>query len=138
MMLAILFACVSISQAEVSAEKRKEIEKMLQLTGMEKLMGQMKSQMLAGFQSQMPDVPKEFWDKAGKKMDMRGLLEKIIPIYDKYYTLEDLKAVNAFYETPAGRKIIATLPQVMQESMKVGQEWGHKIAEELEAEAKIY
>jgi hypothetical protein len=31
----------------------------------------------------------------------------------KYYTLEDLRAVNAFYSSPAGQKIRATVPKVM-------------------------
>jgi hypothetical protein len=34
-----------------------------------------------------------------------------------------IKVVNAFYESAVGQKVISTLPQVMQESMKVGQEW---------------
>ena len=64
----------------------------------------------------------------------------IVPIYDKYYTIDDLRAVNAFYSSPAGRKILSTLPQVMHESISAGQEWGRKIAqsasEELSAEKK--
>ena len=46
---------------------------------------------------------------------------------DKYYTLEDLKAVNAFYESAAGQKILSTLPQIMQGSIKIGEEWGRSL-----------
>ncbi len=42
-----------------------------------------------------------------KEMDSSKLVEKLIPIYAKYYTLEDLKAVNAFYATPAGQRMLA-------------------------------
>lgn len=138
--LAVSFLVVSIVKADISAEKRKEIEKMLRLTGMEKLVNQMEMQMIASFKAQMPEVPDVFWKKFQEKMNTRELVEKIIPIYDKYYTTEDMKAVNAFYETPAGQKLISTLPQVMQEAMKVGQEWGEKVgkqaAEEAEQELK--
>lgn len=109
---------------------------MLRLTGMEKLITQMKSQMISALQKQTPGVSQDFWNRFEQKMDARELIEKIIPVYDKYYTLEDLKAVNAFYESPAGQKILATLPQVMQESMKIGQEWGEKIGKQAAAEAK--
>jgi uncharacterized protein len=109
---------------------------MLRLTGMERLVNQMKSQMIAAFQKQSPDVSPDFWDRFDKKMDMHELIEKIIPVYDKYYTLDDLKAVNAFYESPAGQKILSTLPQVMQESMKIGQEWGESIGKQAAAEAE--
>jgi len=134
--IAIMFACVSLTHAEISGEKRKEVEKILRLTGMEKLMTQMKTQMLGALQKQLPDVPQDFWDRFAQKMDMRDLLEKVIPVYDKHYTLEDLRAVNAFYESPAGQKVLATLPQVMQESMKVGQEWGEQIGKQAAAEAE--
>jgi hypothetical protein len=134
--LIIICSYVSIAHAEISSEKRKEVERMLRLTGMEKLMTQMKSQMIAAFQKQSPTVSQDFWNRFDKKMDMHGLIEKIIPVYDKYYTLEDLKAVNAFYESPAGQKVLATLPQVMQESMKIGQEWGERIGKQAASEAE--
>ena len=101
---------------------------MLKLTGTEKLMTQMMNQMIAGLKAQSPEVSEEFWTKFQKKLDTHGLIDQLIPIYDKYYTIDDLKAVNAFYESPAGQKVLTVLPSLMQESMKVGQEWGTKIA----------
>ncbi len=128
------------ARAEVSPEKRVQIEKMLRLTGMEKLMEQIKGQMLSGFKGREIGIPDDFWARLSTKMDTREMIEKIIPVYDKYYSVEDLKAVNAFYESPAGQKVLSTLPQVMAESMKIGREWGEKIgreaAEEIQAELK--
>ena len=130
-----IFASVSVVHADVSPEKRKEIEKMLQLTGTEKLMEQIKVQMISKSKEQMKQVPESFWNKFQDKLDTHELLEKFIPLYDKYYTLEDLKAVNAFYESPAGKKVLSTLPQIMQESIKIGQEWGEKFGKEAVEEA---
>jgi len=135
LVLVTIFASISFTHAEVSPEKRKEIDRMLQLTGMEKLMEQMKTQMISAFKTQMTEVPESFWTKFQEKMDVHELLEKIVPLYDKYYTLEDLKAVNAFYESPAGRKVLSTLPQITQESMKIGQEWGEKMGKQAADEA---
>lgn len=133
-------SCTFAAHGEITKEKRKEVEKMLRLTGMVKLVDQIKVQMIDGLKTEMTDVPAGFWDKFQKRLDARDLIEKIIPLYDKYYTLEDLKAVNAFYESPAGEKVLSTLPQITQESMKVGQEWGEKVAKqavaELERESK--
>ena len=61
---------------------------------MEKLMGQMKSQIISALRKEIPDASEIFWTKFEQKMDVNELLEKLMPIYDKYYTLEDLKAVN--------------------------------------------
>jgi hypothetical protein len=129
------FVCALPLKAEVTPEKRTEIDKLLRLTGMEKLMDQMKTQMIGSLKSSISEAPAGFWEKFSTKMDTRELIEKIVPIYDKYYTIDDLKAVNAFYSSPAGQKILGTLPQVMQESMKAGQEWGQKISQQANEEA---
>lgn len=140
MCLVVALLGVATAQADISPEKRAEIQKLLRLTGVERLVGQMENQMLSSLKGSMPQVPEVFWTKFQQKMNTAELVEKIVPIYDKYYTVEDLKAINGFYETPTGQKVLATLPQVMQESMKVGQEWGEKIgrqaAEEAEQELK--
>jgi uncharacterized protein len=124
--LALAF-CIS-ARADVTAEKRIEIDKMLQLTGMEKVITQMKAQMLGGLKTSLPAAPAGFWEKFSEKMNTRDLIEQIVPIYDRYYTVEDLRAVNAFYSSAAGQKILSTLPQVMHDSIAVGQAWGQKIA----------
>jgi uncharacterized protein len=144
LLLALTFALAlsSISHAQdqtpapIPDAKRQEIEKMLKLTGTEKLMNQMLTQMIAAMKAQSPGVPDEFWAKFQQKMDMRELIDKLIPVYDKYYTIADLKAINAFYESPTGQKVLVSLPQIMQESMKIGQEWGAKVGAEAETEIK--
>ena len=134
--LLVVFSLVVTVQANVSPEKRKEIEKMLRLTGVEKLSEQIANQMLTSLRTQLPQVPETFWTKFQQKMNTRELIEKIIPIYDKYYTIEDLKAINAFYETSTGQKVLAALPQLMQETLKIGEEWGQKIGQEAAEEAE--
>ena len=132
LLLSLITICTGIwaAQTEIDKEKRQEIEKMLRLTGMEKLMEQIKTQMISSLKTQMTEVPSTFWDKFQQKMDTRTLLEMIIPLYDKYYTTEDIKAVNAFYSSPTGQKLLATLPQIMQESVAIGQAWGEKIGKQ--------
>ena len=53
--------------------------------------------------------------------------EVIYPIYHKYLTIEDIKALIAFYKTPVGKKTITVLPQLTQESMHAGQVWGQSL-----------
>ncbi|RQH10849.1 DUF2059 domain-containing protein, partial [Okeania hirsuta] len=44
--------------------------------------------------------------------------EVYYPIYDKYFTEEDLQTLIEFYQTPTGRKTIELMPQLFQESMQ--------------------
>jgi hypothetical protein len=134
--LAVVSSFVWAAHADVSQDKRIEIEKMLRLTGTEKLMGQMMTQLISGLKAQQSGVPEEFWIKFEKKMNLHKLIDEMIPLYDKYYSLEDLKAANAFYASPAGQRILKVTPQLMQESIKLGQAWGKKMGEEAAQELK--
>lgn len=131
---------VSFVPAQAADEKHEEIVKMLKITGVEKMMTQMVSQMVSTFKSKETGVPDAFWTKLEASLDAKGMIEKLIPVYDKHYSLEDLKAVNAFYSTPAGQHLLASMPEVMQESMAIGQAWGQQAAQDvmkaLEAEKK--
>jgi hypothetical protein len=64
------------------------------------------TQMLEMQQANYDEVSAEFWEEfeielrnAGKK----DLFELLTPIYQKYFSLEDLQAFVAFYQTPAGK-----------------------------------
>ena len=51
-----------------------------------------------------------------------GFQDGITAIYAKHFTDEDIKAVDAFYQTPAGQHFITELPAVIQESSQFGQQ----------------
>jgi hypothetical protein len=66
------------------------------------------------------------------------LEDLVVPIYDRHFTLGEVNQLIAFYSTPTGKKVIAEMPGVMQESMAAGQKWGEalgaKIGAQLEKE----
>jgi len=129
-----LLASAAPLQSAIAPEKRAEIEKMLSLTGTTKMMDQVMTQMIGQMKTGMPGAPAGYWEKFSAKIKSEDLLEMIIPLYDKYYTLEDLQAVNLFYSSPGGQKFLSSLPQITAESMKVGQAWGEKIARQAQEE----
>ncbi len=91
----------------------------------------MMDRMLLSLKGSSPEVPEAYWTRFREKMKADDLVELLLPIYDRYYTQEDLDGLTAFYESPLGRKVLATLPQVTQESMTVGEAWGRKKAQEV-------
>jgi len=120
----------------VDPAKEAEIRKLLELTGTVKMTSQILDQMIDRFKMQNGSVSSEFWDRFEKEMNIQELVDKVIPIYAKYYSLEDLKAINAFYGTPVGQKVLAAAPQIMMESMRIGQDWGKLVANRLLTELK--
>lgn len=47
-------------------------------------------------------------------------VERMYPIYAKYYTPEEIRQITAFYKTPTGAKTLAVTPQIINESMQAG------------------
>ncbi len=47
------------------------------------------------------------------------ILRDMVPIYQKHLTESDLKAVIAFYSSPAGKKILHEMPAMTAEAMRV-------------------
>lgn len=50
--------------------------------------------------------------------DINGIIQQLVPIYDKYYSPEELKEITAFYKTPAGQKMIEATPKIMSEFLQ--------------------
>nr|WP_299381910.1 DUF2059 domain-containing protein [Allomuricauda sp.] len=68
------------------------------------------------------DLQNEF-----KNTSISELVELLTPIYQKYMSEDDLKALIDFYDSPVGQKFAKYTPEISKESMAVGQEWGLQI-----------
>jgi len=129
-LIVISLAANGIAHADISPEKRAEIERMIKLTDMEKIWGQILPQSINSMRSRYPKLPNEYFTEIAEKMNAKDLIGRLIPIYDKYYTLEDLKAINAFYSSPAGQKVIVAKSQFDAEAAKICQQWEVEIFQE--------
>ena len=52
-----------------------------------------------------------------------GLMDRVVPLYDKHYTAGEIKTLIRFYETPLGKKVTALRPEIAKEGMVVAEEW---------------
>jgi hypothetical protein len=68
-----------------------------------------------------------FFERFLSKMSVDQLLELAIPVYDKYFSLEDIDGLTKFYQTPLGRKTISVLPQVLMETQAAGMNLGEQV-----------
>ncbi len=53
-----------------------------------------------------------------KGMPMDDMTQAMIPAYQRHFTHGDIEAMNTFYSSPVGQKVLEELPAVMQEGMK--------------------
>jgi hypothetical protein len=74
-----------------------------------------------------PQIPAEFWTELIKELKPEEFIERMIPIYDKHFSHEEIKAWIAFFETPAGQAFFKNQRLVLQESAIVGQAYVQEI-----------
>jgi hypothetical protein len=135
-------AAAKASRGQVQAEQSKQadIRRLLQITGAGSIATQSMDQMEKTIRPMVTDAlpPGDyreklvdlFFEKFRSKRQPDELANLVIPIYDKYYSDEDIRGLIQLYQTPLGKKMLSTLPQVMAESQAAGTKWGEQIGRE--------
>lgn len=132
--------CTGPANAMDKAKKEKIVQ-LMEMTGAKNIAVQfaqaMNQQVAAVLKASNPDMPERAFvildEELGRLMkeEADGLIEQIIPVYDKHFTENEIKEVIKFYQTPVGKKTIQVMPQLLQESMAIGQTWGEQVAPKL-------
>lgn len=122
-----------VSAQDVSDEYKSQLYEMLTVSGSLEGAHQMVSQVLALVKQQQPGMPEEELRQVeevlnGKLVDR--MVDLYAPIYAKYLTLDDLKQIVAFYQTPVGKKWGEATPKITLEGTKMGQQLGMELAKE--------
>jgi uncharacterized protein len=128
------------STGKVDSAKEASIRQLMELTGTRSLGNQMMQAGMEQFRTSVtesqPDNPraKQFIDafvaNFQKHFNPDALTEKIIPIYDKYLTEEDVDGLLQYYRSPLGQRMLKALPEIARESQQAGYSLGQKAAQE--------
>lgn len=121
------FSFAGFSQTDSS--KIKDIKRLLVLSGSASNAKAGVEGMVASMKGSpnLNGLPEGFWDEFLKEINYDELLTLYIPIYEKYYSHEEITAMIHFYESTAGKKLVETMPKVLAESMEMGRTWGQQI-----------
>jgi hypothetical protein len=151
----LLLAALSLPAApaaadELSPQKRADIERLLEMTGATKI-GKQMAVVLAAHMAQSlkrshPEIPQKALDVLPEEVGavfeahIGTFLAAIIPVYDRYFTAQEVNGMIGFYSTDLGKKAISAMPGLMNESMAISQQWGQAlepaIAERVRARLK--
>jgi hypothetical protein len=126
-----VLTAIGSSAAAQDSVKIKRIHQLMDVMGSGKLGVQVMSNVIDAFKKQNPNVDPQFWDELKKEINVNDLVNMVVPIYAKYFTDDDIQQMIAFYNSPIGKKYVASLPAITQESMHVGMEWGQQLAQKV-------
>ncbi len=102
------------AEPAVMGEKRELILKFIDVFGTKRAMEQNLETM---FKDMGPNDPQTQKFKDNVRVD--EIIEQLIPLYDKHFSADELKACITFYSSPEGQKLLQTIPVLMQESVDI-------------------
>jgi hypothetical protein len=129
-----VFVALASSFAQSTDPYYKALKEMFIASGVEETYRTAIIQMVDMYKTQMPEAPAGYWDDLQQEFlrtSIDDLVLMLVPVYQKHMTIEDLRGLVEFYQTPLGKKFITSTPAIMEESMQVGQAWGMKLGQEL-------
>ncbi|MGE5693333.1 MAG: DUF2059 domain-containing protein [Candidatus Zixiibacteriota bacterium] len=122
------------TKTKTGTNKTADIKTLLTLTKSGELAVSMMQEMINAYRQNLPQVPEEFWTKFAKKVKTEDLVEMLVPIYDRHLTHAEVTSLIEFFQSTVGRKLVSVQPEIMKESMQVGQAWGERLANEVTTE----
>jgi hypothetical protein len=125
----LILAAATLSFGQDNSAYKNTLQEMMNISGATESYKVVIVQTFKMLKEQKSKVPDEVWthfEKSFLDASQEELLGMLVPIYQKHISLPDLKAIIAFYQSPAGKRFSEKTPLIMQESMQAGQQWGMK------------
>lgn len=130
------------SRADAVSSKHEDTEKLMELVGTRQILRDLFDQdidaQISAMRRARPDVPDQFWQDFALEFKRQAspdeLMQAILPIYDKHFTHQEIRQLIAFYQSPLGRKISTTLPEIQRESVDAGRAWGEQLGDRMHKE----
>ena len=127
----IVLILAGVTTFAFSQTKEEDIIKLLEVSNTKALAFQALDMIIPQMEQIVPGVPDNFWTLMREKVDLDGFIKGYVPIYDKHYTHEEIKALIEFYESPIGRRLAEESSAMLDESMEMGMEWGMILGQQI-------
>lgn len=136
-----LFLSVSTAMAQADTiqdksvgEYRTVLEQLLEVSGTKTALGAHFPRIIQTLRDLLPDVPDEVIVRMENKfrdLFFKDIMELYAPVYMRYMTIDEIKELIVFYNTPLGRKVAMTQPSISVDLAKAGRQAGENIAKEV-------
>ena len=134
-----LMIVTSSIQAQGKSDYLEMLNELLEVTGSTATTDLFMVKLIEAAKMEYPDVEEDDWKNLelvvhNSRLEYRE--KKLVPLYQKYLSSEDLEELIKFYYTPVGPKYAKVVPQLSLEANRAGMEWGEQLAKTLEKEIR--
>ncbi len=134
--LAIAFLVFGVF-TNAQSSKDVKIAELLETMGSTQAMKTSFEYMINYYKQNNPQISSQYWDNSLKHVDYNELVQKLVPVYSKHFTEQEIVDLLNFYNTSTGKKMIEKMPAILEESMEIGRKWGIELAQKIEEEISV-
>ena len=107
---------VNVNSRAISENKKQLILRFIEVSST-------RDNMLRMFSGIMAETPLEQRRELAQILSVDEISLRLVPIYDKYFTEEELQQLILFYKSAVGSKLIAVTPLIMEDSLKASKSY---------------
>jgi hypothetical protein len=130
LVLAVVAPLIAQSDAPATREDVRKLFEVMKIHDqmtvvMESVAKQQRTMMHEGMRKRMPQITDQelarldqFASEIMQDLPIDGVLDDMVPVYQKHLSKGDVSAMSAFYSSPTGEKLMKEMPAMTAESMQ--------------------
>ena len=123
-----------------------QVYRILELTGTNTMKREMLDGMLPHLKEMMPYMPADVVEDLQRTLGTADFEGVMVRSFQQHLSAEEAAQIIAFYESPAGRHMIAVMPKVLNDGQDAGAQLGQQVMleviqrhkDEINAAARVY
>ncbi len=124
-LVGLLLAATTV-QAFAAQPSEQQVRKLMDVIGLGKSLSQMNMQVTANMKQALPCVSSNYWQGYLDEDSTKDFIGRLIPIYQKDFTADEVDGMVKFYSSALGQKVLIEMPLALAEANQAGQQWGHE------------
>lgn len=126
----LVFGTMQVFAQTVSKEEN--LKKLIGLSSGALTSMKINERIIDAYRKQYPQVDSAFWSARSAEIKLDELFDQMVPLYAKFYTEQETQQLIDFYQTALGKKMLSVMPQLLTESMAIGQQWSAQIGKRIQ------
>ena len=120
-----ILLAVATPQAFAAQPTEQQVRQLMDAIGLGKSLSQMNTQVAISMKQSLPCVSANYWQDYIDDDSSKDFVGRLVPIYQKHFTADEVEGMVKFYSSPLGQKVLTEMPLALAEANQAGQQWSH-------------
>jgi len=120
-----ILLAVATAQAYAAQPTEQQVRQLMDVIGLGKSLSQMNAQIASSMKQALPCVSANYWQDYMDENSSKDFVGRLVPIYQKHFTADEVNGMVKFYSSPLGQKVLTEMPLALAEANQAGQQWSH-------------